>query len=430
MKVAGCDCGKDGLYICVLEELPRNLKGFARSYKPLIVKADREGIETLLALDAEIYAIEPTGDYSRIWIETLQKAGNEIRLVSSRRIRHFCEYQGLTNKADRADAAAIAAYTLTNHHDSQAFLKIERLKTRELYLQLNSTNRNRNPIQNRLGQRLSFEFPEIIKTYEGLQREWLEHPSTLYRFLAGEKVGGPHSKKREELLVNTVGSGLSDHTRDLAKHMLGFEEMSQRLEQQIEEELGKPEYTVYREIFSRFLVPPSIEAAILGRIYPFEDFLQNGKPVKEYIRGGQSRRRSGMTKRDRSEGEFKLSLGMGKVLSQSGGSESWKAGGSKYARTALWLYVRMIVVIKRGKSFPKITADLEKKYRKDGLYPWLNDELIQQVAEHPVIGTTPEVASLRLHFEFQESKKGDLRISATAGRFCRMLYKSLVKTFR
>lgn len=429
MKVAGCDCGKDSLYVCVLEELPGNLKTFARSYKPLIVKADREGIETLLALEADVYAIEPTGDYSKIWIETIQRSGHDIRLVSSRRVRHYCEYQGLTNKADRADAAAIAAYTLSNYTNPQAFLKIERLRTRELYLQLNSTTRNKNPIQNRLGQRLAFEFPEIIKTYEGLQREWLEHPSALYRFLAGEKVTGPHSKKREELLANTIGSGLSDHTRDLAKHMLGFEEMALRLEQQIEEELANPDYAPYQEVFNRFLVPPSIRAAILGRVYPFEDFLENGKPVKEYIRGGQSRRRSGMTKRDRSEGEFKLSLGMGKVLSQSGGSESWKAGGSKYARTALWLYTRMIVVIKRGKNFAKIAADLEKKHKKEGLPAWLNEELIQAIANHADIGTTPEVASLRLHFEFQESKKGDLRVSATAGRFCRMLYKSLVKTF-
>lgn len=36
-------------------------------------------------------------------------------------------------------------------------------------------------------------------------------------------------------------------------------------------------------------------------------------------------RKSGMTKRDRLEGDFKLSLGMGKELAQSSSSESWKA---------------------------------------------------------------------------------------------------------
>jgi hypothetical protein len=36
-----------------------------------------------------------------------------------------------------------------------------------------------------------------------------------------------------------------------------------------------------------------------------------------------------MTNRDRSEAEFKLSLGMGKVLCQSGNTTAWKAGGAK-----------------------------------------------------------------------------------------------------
>jgi transposase len=411
-----------------MESLPRNLKSFARSYRPIVVKANKEGINTLLAIEAEVFAIEPTGDYSKIWVESLQKAGRKVRLVSSRRVRYFCEYQGLTNKADRPDAAAIAAYTLENYEREEAFLKVERLKIRDLYLQLNSTTRNKNPIQNRLGQRLSFEFPEIIKTYEGLQREWLEHPSTLYRFLAGESVRGPHYIKRESALANTIGSGLSNHSRELAKHLIGFEEMELQLEEQIKAELQKSEYTRYVEVFDRFLIPPTIRAAILGRIYPFEDFLVDGKPFKEYIRGSQSRRRSGMTKRDRSEGEFKLSLGMGKVLSQSGGTTSWKAGGAKYARTALWLYVRMMVVIKRGKNFSKIASALEKQFHKPDIRPWLNEDLVKAIAEHPEIGTTPEVASLRLHFEFQDGKKGDLRVSSTAGRFCRMLYKSFLKT--
>jgi len=103
LTIAGCDCGKDTLYVCIADAKPRNLKDFARSYKPLILKADREGIETLLALPVRAYAIEPTGDYSRIWVEHLKRNNREILIVSPRRVRHFAEYHDLTNKADNPE---------------------------------------------------------------------------------------------------------------------------------------------------------------------------------------------------------------------------------------------------------------------------------------------------------------------------------------
>jgi hypothetical protein len=438
LTVAGCDCGKDSLHICVLkaEDRPKNLKSFARSYKPLVLKANPQDVETLLALNADVYVLEPTGSYSYIWLEILKRAGRTVRLVSSRRVRHFCEYQGVVNKADRPDAAAIAVYTIDNISNEQAFLKTERIKIRELYLALNSTTRSKNPVYNRLGQRLSHEFPEIIDTYENTHRDWLDGDApAVYRFLAGEECNGPYSKQRIEKLQNTIGSGISAHTRALARQLCEFERMELAIETDLAAEMSKPEFEIYNRVFDRFQIPQRCRAAILSRIYPFEDFLRDGKPFKEYIRGSNSHRKSGMTKRDRSEGEFKLCLGMGKVLQQSGNSENWKAGGAKYARTALWLYIKSIVVIHRSRArkgkgavdFNEVVSKLEREHRQDGLSPWLNENLIQAVAQ--ATDTTPEVAALRLHFEFQIDKKGDRRTSATAGRFCRMLYKALLKEF-
>ena len=121
---------------------------------------------------------------------------------------------------------------------------------------------------------------------------------------------------------------------------------------------------------------------------------------------------------------------MGKVLHQSGSVTEWKVGGAKYARTALWLYVKSIIVIhrkKRGQTENPLLV-LEEKHRQHQVSPWLNPDLIEAVAQKTQ--TTPEVAALRLHYEFTgQQKKGDRRISATAGRFCRMLYKALVKKF-
>ncbi|NJL20787.1 MAG: hypothetical protein HC895_08205 [Leptolyngbyaceae cyanobacterium SM1_3_5] len=219
-----------------------------------------------------------------------------------------------------------------------------------------------------------------------------------------------------------IGAGLTAHTKALALQLCGFERIEYETELAIEAEITNPEFERYLKIFDRFGIPRRVEAAILSRIYPFEDFLRDGSPFKEYVQGTDSHRRSGMTKRDRSEGEFKLSLGMGKILHQSGGVTEWKAGGAKYARTALWHYTRMIIVTRRSKdiaNFPEIVGALEKQFRKDGVSPWLNEELIAAVAE--LSKCTPEIASLRVHYEFQTSK-GDRHVSATVGRFCRMLY--------
>jgi hypothetical protein len=430
IKVAGCDCGKDSLHVCVIEEVPKNLKQFSRTYKPKVVKANQKDIEQLLKLDADVYVLEPTGHYSYIWINALKREGKEVRLVSPRRVRHYCEYKGITNKADRPDAAAIASYTLENLHSDEAFLKVERMRIRDLYLQLNSTTRSKNPVNNRLGQRLSFEFPEIVKHFEDTSREWLDpEPPATYRFLAGESVTGPHSRQREQKLDQTIGLGLTTHTKALAAQLCEFERMEYALEVQMDEELSQPEFEAYHRIFDRFLIPRRIRAAILSRIYPFTDFLRDGRPFKEYVRGSESKRRSGMTKRDRSEGEFKLCLGMGKILYQSGNKTEWKAGGAKYARTALWQYVKIMIVIRRSKGhdFSEIAANLNKTLQQENISPWLNEAMINAIAE--LTNTTQEVASLRLHYEFQVGKKGDRRISATAGRFCRMLYKALLDEF-
>lgn len=440
LQVAGCDCGKSSLHVCVIDQAsrPKDLKRFARSYTPLVFQADREGVEALLSLPVDVYAIEPTGHYSLIWVNAIRQAGKQVVFVSPRRVRHFCEYQGLTNKADRPDAAAISIYTLDNYGNEQAFIKGNLPQLRSLYLQYTSTSRSKNPIQNRLGQRLAFEFPEIVPTYENQVRRWLSpNPPAPIRFLAGEPPtpGDRLVKKRQETLEKTIGCGLSDHSKRLASQLCEFDRIEYELEVQITEELALPEFSIYNQIFDQYLVPPVIRAAILGRVYPFTDFLRDGKPLKEYVRGTHSQRKSGMTKRDRSEGEFKLSLGMGKELAQSGSSEKWKAGGARYARTALWMYVKSVIVVgrvrdtpvKNAKELAQLMADLLKQHHQPKLSPWLNQNLINALATET--GTTFEVAALRLHYEYQSNKKGDQRVSSTAGRFCRMLYKSFLEEF-
>lgn len=431
--IVGCDCGKSEVFACVMSssDRPSNLKQYGRSYKPLRLKPTAKDIEALIAINADAYAIEPTGSYSYLWIEALEQAGKQVLIVSSARVRNFCRYQGLDSKSDRYDAAAIAMFALDNFNSPDAFLNIERLRIRELYLNLNSTIRSRNPLQNRLGQRLGYECPEILGSYENSDRPWLKSPPATIRAIAGEELTTSYSQQRREKMDNTIGRGISAHTRSLAQQLVQFHHIELELEQAIAAEMSRPEFDGYHRVFDRFEMPPKTRAAILSRIYPFEQFLDPAthKPIREYVYGENSKRPNAKTKRDRSEGAFKLSLGMGKILHQSGSNTSWKAGGSKYARTALWLYTSTIIVIHRKRSRSNgtdfITA-FDKAYKViTGDSPWLNDDLIRAIAYET--NSTLEVAALRIHYHCTDFKKGDRRISGTAGRLTRMLYKSLVQ---
>ncbi|MEO1093660.1 MAG: hypothetical protein AAFX01_02005 [Cyanobacteria bacterium J06638_28] len=83
----------------------------------------------------------------------------------------------------------------------------------------------------------------------------------------------------------------------------------------------------------------------------------------------------------------------------------------------------------KGKSNDDLQQQIDsviKSLAKVDIPHWLNTELSDAVAI--AMETTTPVASLKLHYEFMSGhKQGDRRISATTGRFCRMLYKEWVR---
>ncbi|MCC5638391.1 transposase, partial [Nostoc sp. CHAB 5844] len=99
-----------------------------------------------------------------------------------------------------------------------------------------------------------------------------------------------------------------------------------------------------------------VRARLLTRIYPFESFLGvDGKPVIEYevreVKKTERDRQNGETivkrlagetkriKRNRSRDTFKMRLGMGTTLEQSGDGLIEKASGSSLCRISLWQYI-------------------------------------------------------------------------------------------
>jgi len=148
-----------------------------------------------------------------------------------------------------------------------------------------------------------------------------------------------------------------------AEWMCDISLYEQRLEVRIREMLVEPAFKPYISVFNKFGFGLRVRSRLLTRIYPFESLLGvNGKPVIEYevrevkkterdASGGRSHRQNGETrirrlagdtkrvKRNRSRDTFKMRLGMGTVLEQSGDGLVEKASGSSLCRISLWQYV-------------------------------------------------------------------------------------------
>lgn len=349
-SICGLDVGKTSVSVCLLDEVPQDLKRFAQRHRTESVQLDRHGVEYLLSLDADCYALEPTGRYSRPWLEHLRSADKVVRLIPTHRIGRYREYKGLMNKSDRYDPICIAAYALENFSDESAFIDMYAEDLRELMLSRHSLSRLCTSTTNRLWAQLATEWPEVCTTKKGKKpqhkRDFLvTDPPGLWRFIAGEKTR--YEKMRSQKLSESIGTGLSDTSTWLASQVCDLHRQMYQQEIEIDQLLNADRFRRYHDVFDDFDFSPKIRAALLCRVFPFEKFLDSdGKPIVEYVYSEGSRRKNRMTKRRRSEAAFKLSLGLGMVQKQSGGKTEWVAGGAAYARTAFWQHVKTAVVMK------------------------------------------------------------------------------------
>jgi len=349
--IIGIEVAKASILCCKLDgdSVPSDLGAFARSYTPVPLLSNSDGVRKLLDL-GDCYIIEPTGDYSRIWVDTLKANGKTVLRVNPKRVRALKEYAGIASKSDRYDAAFLAIYGAMNQGDPSAFLSEYAEELRNLTLQHQTLSRAINAQQNRLWQLLSYEWPEACRTKSGTKpqqnREWLQaSPPALWRFLAGEKVRG--ATQRQASLDETIGSGLSGLSVALATQVCDLERQQFPMEERIDALVSAPEFAAYQAVFDKFGFGPMTRAVLLSRIHPFSQFLEDGKPIK--IRLPSAKVEGRYHRRDKSLGAFRLALGNGTRLYQSGQISEQRAAGSKLGRTALYLHVKTKIVIIGGR---------------------------------------------------------------------------------
>jgi hypothetical protein len=380
-NIVGIEVGKASIVCCCLDadQIPQDYAAFSRSYTPITLLPNISGLRTLLEM-GDAYVIEPTGDYSKIWIDSLRANEKQVLRVNPKRVRALKEYHGIFSKTDRYDGAFLALYGAENLDRPEAFLSDYAEQLRELVLHHNFLSRMCGNHQRRLWQLLSREWPESCRGRSGGKpnqgRKWqVSEPAGLWRFIAGEDYR--YASRRQASLDQTIGCGLSELSRTLAAQICELERKQYPIELQISDALESDCFSAYHNVFDLFGLGELTRACILSRIYPFSQFLgPDGLPIKTTARSAKTDR---LHRRNKSLGAFRLSLGNGTKVYQSGQTQKERASGPKYARTALYLHVKSQIVL-RGNlpgAEPKYLERHRRLYRE--LPPMPHNRAISKV---------------------------------------------------
>lgn len=323
-------------------------------------------------------ALEPTGVHlSKLWATILESLGVKILWVGHVQLRRYRGGKNLPNKSDPADALALAAYPFDPEHLTEKLeinpryyllFQTEPIsRIRDLCQQLEHLARVQSPIVNYARQLMSWQFPEVA--YSRSRTTVPGNLPPLWGWLAGdlERVAKRSitilDSQYQDSIAPAYGLQIEPHLRLHAKWMGDIYDEESRIEEQLKCLLALPEFAPYLRVFEQFPLGNGsirIRARLLSRIYPFESFLSsNGKVVIERetreVSHQQRTRHNRKTvvncsrgevkriKRNRSRDSFKMRLGLGTVLEQSGDALIEKGGGSQICRMSLWQSVLCLV---------------------------------------------------------------------------------------
>jgi transposase len=328
MIVCGIDVCKLSVVACVLSEKPKDIKELYFDIDFHKFQANVTGIKELLALKPDVAVLEPTGvNYSKLWATKLARAGVKVVLVGHTQLRHYRDaHLGLPDKDDDADALALASYYWDYQDDPRRFVQVRDfpiVRIRELVLRLSHLARVQSPIINRIRQDLAWQFPEVAKSKSTRLWSWL--------------AGKAKSKRFEAKYAATAGLGLTEMVGRHAERLCAIYSEEKTIEKELLGYLNDSQFEKYRTVFKQFGFGNRVQAILLSQIYPFENYLQDGRAIVKIRKG----RKSGKpTKRHLSLRRFMKALGVAPTENSSGDKQTrLVVGGSDLCRRSLWQWV-------------------------------------------------------------------------------------------
>lgn len=328
MKIIGLDISGGYATAVLLEERPRNLLEFARSkhFHPFIVEANREDLEALCNLKPDLVVLEPSGlHYEQIFCNWFERNEIEYKKASVKRLANYRNENGL-DKTDDRDSLALAAYGFDKLNDKNAFIpKCELADLRQLWLKRYGLIKLQKRIIQRIRLQLQHEFPEAAEA--NMRKRWGQNTIGPIGWMCNQETrknkwqklhdGGivSYGKPSQHEVQGTIGNGLSEYTRTLAKHCWEIWEQCAHIEEECDRILAEPRFAKYIAAFDDIGLNPETRVIWLTRIYPFERFLgDDGRPrvIRRLSRNGKQ------CKYDQSLAQFKASLGCGTIKNESG----------------------------------------------------------------------------------------------------------------
>ncbi|NEQ29632.1 MAG: IS110 family transposase [Leptolyngbya sp. SIO4C5] len=458
MKVVGIDVSRGKANVCILEEIPADLLEFARSYKPIVVSI--ANAEDLLAL-GDVFVMEPTGSDHKLFVEVLEKHHRPVLGVTGMRIRNFARDSGILNKSDREDAAVIAAYGVRHlsQRNIKAFISCKSTSLKEHYLALQAIRKQRVALIGQLRARLCYEVPELHDRKIAVRVWGDKNPPRLWRVLAKESGLIDWGVTLPE---ETVGRGLSSLSSNIATQICSLERLEHEMECEVDQIIEAPCFAPYRKVFDEWNIADTTRLAILGTIYPIEQFLgDNGEIVRKRVHAGDSSKHN-RTVRDRSLKQFKRAIGAGMMWIQSGKKELWVKTGNPKVRASIFGYLNVTIVLRRQPSklrlmqkCPELESRLANLNRRKAnalikseyslaamldrwleplgrvKEPWKHPELIQKTAEFTAVSS--KIAQLMIFYELApqcQNKTRNERVMKVYSRFVTYLFRDLVAAYK
>lgn len=370
MRIIGVDVGNDltvAVVVTIEDFQSMTPSAFFLQCDFIYCSPDKVGLEKLLNTNGDLYIMEPTGAYSRIWADNLAIAGKECRFVPHDKLSHYRTNCGWSDKDDEHDAVALAWYGWERLNRPNAFNRIRVPMVQamfELFLQHKRIADEYTVICNQARNILHHECPELrsIKSYVTASGD----PPPLWEFISGgDRLRLRQKTKYTKLKKNTIGSAspqrlgtFSTELKKRAARIVELELDDLEINNQLRQAIKNPEFDWYNAVFDKFSFGLYDRVLLLTQIYPFERMLNDSYGEIKLKHKRRSRSKSGkLPKRRVSYNLFHACLGKAPNQRSSGKKHGVTVNGSALCRSYLFLWGQVHIF------------RTSEKYRKTG-YPW------------------------------------------------------------
>lgn len=367
--VIGLDVGRNSAVAAALETFPPNVLAFFKENRQKIVKIkpDLNGFQYLNSLNPTTLVMEPTGVwYSAIWHQWAKSQNVKVLWVGHADLKAQRGHYGFRNKRDPEDALTLACCALDDRfvdtHGKPRFLQFddgEVGRLRKLCLQDEQLSKLRTQVINQIRQRLALEWPEASETAFQIGPKGY---SPVPGFVAGINTSTRIKNRRAQSVAVSQGLEFDQYTIDHCKALVTLEQRIVAVRAEMVKVCQTPSLLPYYQVLTNFGFGPGLAPLMLTQVYPFSQFLVDGKPVIEW----EQNAKGDWQKRNRSLRSFQAYLGMAYKMAQSGDKLIKKFSGSSLIRSHLYIWA-ISQMSGKGTSFKTNTSqgkELDAKLKK------------------------------------------------------------------